>query len=111
PIVFALDGHEAAVTGLEMQVVGGRGAALGAVVEDGVARTHRLGELEQVRETFADALGTVGAVGDGEMLGENREGIAEDEVIVPERDASLLARSILCAEKAFSLADRFSIRV
>src|SRR5207244_11939788 len=63
----------------------------------------------EVGEAFADALGTVGAVGDGEMLRKNREGVAQDGVVVAEQKAALLRRAVGVAKKALPLADRLRV--
>src|SRR5439155_16828447 len=82
---------------------------LGAVVEDGVARAHGSGEVEQVAKSVPNALWAMRAVGGGEMLAENRERVAEDEVVIAEWDAPLLGGTVGGAQETFALANSFRI--
>jgi hypothetical protein len=90
-------------------VVRRAGAAARPVVENRVARGHLLGQLKHDPKVAGDLLRQMVLVRDREMLGENRERVAEDHVFAAEIQATLIAREIGFAEEALALADAFRI--
>ena len=87
--------------GLEVQVVGGGGAAAGAVIERGES-SERACQLDEVGEaSAADGLRSVGALYDGVMPAKDGERVDEEEVAASEAgQGGLLRRAVGVAEEA-----------
>ena len=98
-----LDGQEPPAAHLEMEMVGGAGSALRAVVED-----HHVGEglsqAQHVGKADGYALGRVLHGRDGVVLGENGEGVDQHLVAAAvtalEGQGLLLRRTVVPAQEA-----------
>jgi hypothetical protein len=96
---------------LEMHMVGGRGATLGAVIKDGEPWTQVAGEFEKGGRARVEELGNMPDVRYSEMFAENGGGIAEDQEIAFVQYPLLNRRKILHTEKAPAIADGLRINL
>lgn len=105
PLRLADEREPGPVSRLEVEVVGSRGAAARPVVDRERARQGG-GEVEESRELAVDALGRVVAMDDGQVPPDDRERVAEEDVVVSPRQAALLGREVPRAEEAGAFGDR-----
>ena len=91
-------------------MVGSRRAALRSVIEH---RQRRIGVEQSVNLAIvhADALRTVRAQRNGEVLGHDREGVDEQREVLVHLLLHLLLRSVLLAEEAGALGDGLAVDV
>jgi hypothetical protein len=82
-----------------MKVVRGGSAAFGPVVKDRPAGTEVGKQPEKSTDLFEDGLGAVLYMGDSEVSGENRAGIAEDQVFPPVKNPFLAFREVIQTEE------------
>ena len=98
-----LDGQEPPAAHLEMEMVGGAGSALRAVVED-YHVGEGLSQAQHVGEAAGYALGRVLHGRDGVVLGENGEGVDQHLVAAAvaalEGQGLLLRRTVVPAQEA-----------
>ena len=103
PLHGHLQGHQPRRAGLEVHVVGFGGAALGAVVENGIA-LQVAGEVEGVHEAVPDRLVHVAVAGDDQVVREDGVRIDLDAVepalAALEAQVSLLRGTVFLAEEA-----------
>jgi hypothetical protein len=87
-----------------MEVVRRRGAALRPVVKDAKIRAEIGHEPKERNEgrSRTEALGLVLRPANGEVGGKDGHGVAEDQIVVPVKDAFLFFRQILAAQKTGS---------
>ena len=95
---------------LEVHVVGSRRATLRSVIEH---RQRRIGVEQSVNLAIvhADALRTVRAQRNGEVLRHDREGVDEQREVLVHLLLHLLLRSVLLAEEAGALGDGLAVDV
>jgi hypothetical protein len=86
-----------------MKVVRCGSTAFGSVVEDRPIGTKFSPELEKGAAMFRDGLAAMLYMGDGEVGGENRHGIAKDQVFASVEDSFLAFREMIQAEETSSL--------
>ena len=103
PVKMRLDGQEPPAAHLEMEMVGGAGSALRAVVEDHHVGED-LGQAQHVWEAAGYALGRVLHGRDGVVFGENGKGIDQHLVAAAvtalEGQGLLLRRTVVPAQEA-----------
>ncbi len=103
-----VDRHEAERARLEVQVIRCGRAAIRAVIEERIPASELLRDAQHVRERMQNPLRNVLLVRDREVLGEDREWVAEDDVVAG-LDPSLRRRKILEAQKALALGNRLLV--
>jgi len=90
-----------------MEMVRGRGAASWPIVEDRPAVAKITHEVKKNIDMFSDGLRLMDKMGNSEMTGKNRHGVAENKEFLLVEDPFLLFRQILEAEKTWPFVDAF----
>jgi hypothetical protein len=92
-----------------MEVIWRRSAAFWSIVEDRPAGTQISHELGKGIDVFTDGLAAMVQMGDSKVRGENRHGIAEDQVVTTVEDSFLAFGKMIPAKKTWPLVSITSV--